>query len=76
MDVAVRLPFRIDLDILEVEDRFPSLQFAVAVDRRSSSTLSFYDEIWIEHARWSVFVDIDDDTFGHIQSAFAECPIR
>ena len=135
MDVSVRLPFRVDFDILEVENRFPSIQLAVRIEIRPSFTLLLEDAIWVEHVKWTTFVDelssssfsllsdghrelafidlsnvfffgirghangmelrtswrpwkrdghvsfeivekIDDDTFGHIQRAFAACPIR
>lgn len=136
MHVHIALPFRIELDIVGIEQRFPSLEIAVSiVEDRGSGGMSYRDVVWVEQGVWSAFLetlestsfislrqrvveiafgdvdqafhfgissredavllrasfgfrrllrrasfeiaaDLDDDAFGHIQRAFAACPIR
>ena len=135
MDVSLRSPLTLNLDITNLEERYPSIEFGLELeDAAFGRSLSLRDSIWVEQAVWEsfrrdlsttpslsmatargpiAFFDmndafrfmiafeggnptltvtfkrrdacrtaslevvhrIDDDAFGHIQRAFAECVI-
>ncbi|WP_211709147.1 hypothetical protein [Paraburkholderia aspalathi] len=58
MRIDLRDPFSVTIDVVEIDERLPSMRCAVIVETNQiEQTLVYRDHVWISCATWDSFVE-------------------
>ncbi|MDQ0622188.1 hypothetical protein [Paraburkholderia graminis] len=57
MRIALRIPFSVEIDVVETDNRLPSMSCNVTIEvKQFQQRLHFFDGVWIPCSTWDSFV--------------------